>query len=80
MLSPARTVTMGGAVAIGIGGMVGGGIFAVLGVVAEDAGSGTPLAFLVAGVIALLTGYSYTKLSMAFPSRGGTVVFVDRAF
>lgn len=60
--------------------MVGGGIFAVLGVVAVDAGAGTPLAFLIAGVVALLTGYSYTRLSVALPSGGGTVVFVDRAF
>lgn len=73
-------VSLRGAVAIGIGGMVGGGIFAVLGVVAADAGAGTPAAFAIAGVVALLTGYSYTKLSLAFPSRGGTVVFVDRAF
>lgn len=66
--------------AIGIGGMVGGGIFAVLGVVAVDAGSGTPVAFLIAGLVALLTGYCYTRLSVALPSGGGTVVFVDRAF
>ncbi|MGC2241597.1 MAG: APC family permease [Acidimicrobiia bacterium] len=69
-----------GAVAIGIGGMVGGGIFAVLGVVAEDAGSGAPLAFLLAGVVALLTARSYSKLSVKYPSRGGSVVFVDRVF
>jgi amino acid transporter len=73
-------VSLGGATAIGIGGMVGGGIFAVLGVVAVDAGAGTPVAFLIAGVVALLTGYCYTKLSVALPSGGGTVVFVDRAF
>jgi amino acid transporter len=73
-------VSLGGAIAIGIGGMVGGGIFAVLGVVAVDAGAGTPVAFLIAGVVALLTGYCYTKLSVALPSGGGTVVFVDRAF
>ncbi len=68
------------AVAIGIGGMVGGGIFAVLGLAVQLAGGGTPLAFLIAGVVALLTSYSYAKLSVAFPSQGGTVVFVDRAF
>jgi amino acid transporter len=69
-----------GAVAIGIGGMVGGGIFAVLGVVATDAGGGAPLAFLLAGVVALLTASSYAVLSVAYPSRGGSVVFVDRVF
>jgi len=69
-----------GAAAIGIGGMVGGGIFAVLGTAVSIAGGGTPLAFVLAGVIALLTAYSYAKLSVAFPCSGGTVVFLDRAF
>jgi len=60
--------------------MVGGGIFAVLGTAVSIAGSGTPLAFMLAGTIALLTAYSYAKLSVAFPCSGGTVVFLDRAF
>ena len=66
--------------AIGIGGMVGGGIFAVLGTAVELAQGGTPVAFLMAGLIALLTSYSYARLSANFPSAGGTVVFIDRAF
>jgi len=67
-------------VAIGVGGMVGGGIFAVLGLAVQMAHGGTPLAFALAGVVALLTAYSYAKLSVAYPSRGGTVVFLDRTF
>ncbi len=67
-------------VAIGIGGMVGGGIFAVLGLAVQLAHGGTPVAFALAGVVALLTTYSYTKLSVAYPSRGGTVTFLDRVF
>jgi amino acid transporter len=67
-------------VALGVGGMVGGGIFAVLGLAVQFSGGGTPVAFLIAGSIALLTSYSYAKLSVAFPSQGGTVVFLDRAF
>lgn len=66
--------------AIGIGGMVGGGIFAVLGEAATIARGATPLAFLLAGAIALLTAYAYAKLSVAYPSQGGTVVFFDKAF
>jgi hypothetical protein len=69
-----------GAAAIGIGGMVGGGIFAVLGVAAEDAAGATPLAFLVGGVVAALTAVSYARLSVAMPSSGGTVSFIDRVF
>ncbi|MEZ4519326.1 MAG: APC family permease [Chloroflexota bacterium] len=73
-------VSLAGALSIGIGGMVGGGIFAVLGLAALLGGGATPIAFLIAGLVALLTAYSYAKLSVAFPSRGGTVIFIDRAF
>lgn len=75
-----REIDFWGAVAIGVGGMVGGGIFAVLGLAATLAGGATPIAFLVAGVVALLTAYSYAKLTNAYPSDGGTIVFIDRAF
>ena len=67
-------------VAIGIGGMVGGGIFAVLGLAVQMANGGTPLAFLISGLVALITAYSYAKLSVAYPSRGGTVEFLNQAF
>ena len=75
-----RQINFWGAVAIGVGGMVGGGIFAVLGLAATLAAGATPVAFLVAGVVALLTAYSYAKLTNAYPSDGGTIVFIDRAF
>ena len=65
---------------IGIGGMVGGGIFAVLGLAVKLAHGGTPIAFFLAGIIALLTSYSYTKLSVSFPGQGGTVEFLNQAF
>jgi amino acid transporter len=69
-----------GAIAIGIGGMVGGGIFAVLGEAVSLSHGATPVAFLAAGLVALLTALSYARLAVAFPSRGGTVFFIDRAF
>lgn len=75
-----RGVSLLGAVAIGIGGMVGGGIFAVLGVAATEAGGATPVAFAVAGAVAAVTAYSYSRLSTYFRSAGGTVTFVDRVF
>jgi len=65
-------------VAIGIGGMVGGGIFAVLGLAVQLAHGGTPVAFAIAGLVALLTSYSYAKLSVAYPSPGGTVEFLNQ--
>jgi len=69
-----------GAVAIGVGGMVGGGIFAVLGLSVDLARGGAPVAFLIAGTVALVTSYSYARLSVAYPSQGGTVSFLDRAY
>lgn len=67
-------------VSIGIGGMVGGGIFAVLGLSVQFARGGTPFAFLLAGIIAFITSYSYAKLSVRYPSEGGTVEFLNQAF
>jgi amino acid transporter len=75
-----RTISLIGAVSIGIGGMVGGGIFAVLGEAVSLANGATFIAFFLAGIVALLTSYSYAKLSVSFQDRGGTVIFVDRAF
>ncbi len=68
------------AISIGIGGMVGGGIFAVLGLAVALAKGGTPVSFLIAGLIALITSYSYVKLSLAYPDRGGTVKFMNKGF
>ena len=68
------------AVAIGIGGMVGGGIFAVLGLAVEFAQGGTPIAFLIAGILAIFTAYSYARLSLFFPNKGGTVHYINKAF
>jgi amino acid transporter len=65
-------------VSIGIGGMIGGGIFAVLGLSLQLAGTASFLAFLLAGLIALLTGYSYAKLSVEYPSKGGTAEFLAK--
>ncbi len=67
-------------VSIGIGGMVGGGIFSVLGLTVQVAGAGAYPAFLVGGVVAALTGWSYARLSVSVASRGGTSAFLDRAF
>ncbi|BAA78919.2 putative amino acid transporter [Aeropyrum pernix K1] len=65
---------------IGVGGMIGGGIFATLGLSLELAGAAAPLAFLLAGSVALITSYSYAKLSSRYPSEGGTIEFIVRAY
>lgn len=68
------------ALSIGIGGMVGGGIFAVTGLTIQLTRGAAPVAFIVAGVVALLTSYSYLKLTLRFPDNGGTVAFLNHAF
>ncbi len=75
-----RSIGLLGAISIGIGGMVGGGIFAVLGEAVSLAHGATAVAFGLGGLIALLTAYSYAKLSVTFQSEGGTVTFIDKAF
>jgi uncharacterized protein len=65
---------------IGIGGMVGGGIFAVTGLTIELTQGAAPTAFVVAGIVALLTAYSYLKLTLTYPGQGGTVEFLNRAY
>ena len=75
-----RTIGLLGAISIGIGGMVGGGIFAVLGEAVSLAHGATAVAFAIAGLVAILTAYSYAKLSVTYQSEGGTVTFIDKAF
>ena len=75
-----KKIDLKAAIAIGIGGMVGGGIFAVLGLAVTLGKGGTPVSFLIAGIIALLTSYSYVKLSLTYPDRGGTVKFINQGF
>ncbi len=58
----------------------GGGIFAVLGLAVQLSGGATPVAFLIAGFIALITSYSYVKLSLTLPDKGGTVRFINEGF
>ena len=65
---------------IGIGGMVGGGIFATTGLAVQLTKGAVPIAFVVAGIVALLTAYSYMKLTLRYPSAGGTVEFINRGF
>ncbi|OLB79268.1 MAG: amino acid transporter [Alphaproteobacteria bacterium 13_2_20CM_2_64_7] len=73
-------IIMVAAVSIGIGGMVGAGIFSILGVVAQTAGNAMWLAFAIGGVVALLSTYSYAKLGATFPSAGGAVHFLVKSF
>jgi basic amino acid/polyamine antiporter, APA family len=64
----------------GLGTIVGAGIFVLVGSVAAAAGMSAPLAFLVAGVIAALTGLAYAELGSRLPEAAGAVAYVHHAF
>lgn len=80
MSGPGKRIGYWSVVSIGVGGMVGGGIFAVLGLSVQMTHGAAPEAFMTAGLVALVTAYSYAHLSVRFPSQGGTVTFLDQAF
>jgi amino acid transporter len=68
------------AVAIGIGGMIGAGIFSILGIAARIAGNAMHISFILAGAVAFLSTYSYAKLGAKYPSAGGPVEFLIKGF
>ncbi len=73
-----RTLTLPWLVFYGLGVTVGAGIFALIGEVVGLAGTAAPAAFLVAGIIAGVTGISYTLLVRVYPVAGGEAIFVSR--
>ncbi len=77
---PRKAVSFWSAVSLGIGAMVGAGIFALLGQAGAMAGSAVYLSFLIGGGIALLSGYSLSKLGARYPAAGGIVEYLVQGF
>lgn len=73
-------MTVRGAVFLGVGSMVGAGIFALLGEAGAVAGAAVWLSFLIAGTVATLQGYAVAKLGARYPSSGGIVTFLIQGF
>lgn len=69
-----------GATAIGVGGMMGAGLYTLLGLAAKSAGQWLPLSFLIGGIVAAFSVYSYSRLGMTYPDRGGAAKFLLREF
>ena len=65
-----RTLSVRGATVLGIGSMIGAGIFALLGEAGAVAGAAVWISFLVGGIVALLLGYVCAKLGVRYPSFG----------
>lgn len=74
------SMTLVGAVSMGTGVMIGAGILALTGQIAELAGSLFPLVFLAAAVVTAFSAYSYVKMSNAYPSAGGIAMFLEKAY
>lgn len=68
------------ATSIGIGGMIGAGIFSIFGTAVKISGNTVYIPFIIAGVVALLNGYSYAKLGVRYQSAGGPVEFLLKGF
>lgn len=73
-------MTLRGATFLGIGSMVGAGIFALLGEAGAVAGAAVWLSFLIAGGVAALIGYNVVKLGVRYPSSGGLIEYLIQGF
>lgn len=67
-------------VAMGTGVMIGAGIFALTGQVAEYAGPLFPAAFLLAAIISGFSAYTYIKVTSKYPSAGGIAMILQKAY
>ena len=74
------TISLAGGVAMGTGVMIGAGIFALTGQIAELAGPLFPLSFVVGALVTALAAYSYIKMSNAWPSSGGIAMILQKAY
>lgn len=76
----ADSLSLGGAIAMGTGVMIGAGIFALTGQVAELAGPLFPLAFIAGAVVTGFSAYGYVRMSSAWPSSGGIAMILQKCY
>jgi amino acid transporter len=75
-----RELSVRGATVLGIGSMIGAGIFALLGEAGAVAGAAVWISFLIGGAVALLLGYVCVKLGQRYPSSGGLITYLIEGF
>lgn len=80
MYQSGKPIGFWSAVSLGIGSMVGAGIFALLGEAGSLAGSAAYISFIIGGIIALFSGYSLGKLGVRYPAAGGIVEYLAQAY
>lgn len=76
----AGSLSLVATVAMGTGVMIGAGIFALTGQVAEYAGPLFPMAFLLAAIISGFSAYSYIRVTSKYPSAGGVAMILEKAY
>jgi amino acid transporter len=75
-----NSITLGRAVAMGTGVMIGAGIFALTGQIAELAGPLFPLAFIAGAAVTGFSAYSYVRMSNTWPSSGGIAMILQKCY
>nr|WP_306048610.1 APC family permease [Oceaniradius stylonematis] len=75
-----NSITLPGAIAMGTGVMIGAGILALTGQIAELAGPLFPLSFLLGAIVTGFSAYTYVKMVNAFPSAGGIAMILQKAY
>ena len=74
------SISLAGAVGMGTGVMIGAGIFALTGQIAQLAGPYFALSFLIGAIVTSFSAYSYIKMSNAWPSSGGIAMILQKAY
>jgi len=75
-----NSISLIGGISMGTGVMIGAGIFALTGQIAELAGPWFPLSFIAGGIVTAFSAYTYVKMSNAFPSAGGIAMILQKAY
>ncbi len=75
-----NSISLTGGISMGTGVMIGAGIFALTGQIAELAGPWFPLSFIAGGIVTGFSAYTYVKMSNAFPSAGGIAMILQKAY
>lgn len=75
-----KKISLWSAVGIGVGAMIGAGIFALIGQAGSIAGKAVYISFIIGAMVAAISGYSLAKLGATYPAAGGIVEYVVQAF
>jgi APA family basic amino acid/polyamine antiporter len=68
-----RALNLFDATSIGIGAIIGAGIFVVLGIAIGYAGPAIIISIIIAGIVASFTAFSFAELGSAIPKEGGCI-------